>query len=157
MSEWAAMTLARGTRLGAYEIVAPLGAGGMGEVYRARDLRLDREVAIKVLPAQLTDDPVALARFEREAKAVAALTHPGILAIFDFGSAEGVAYAVMSSRRRCTLVGAVRASRAGSLVSVVIAWVHCSSRGRQGTRRRPLGCWSGCPRSHVSRVPRRPD
>jgi len=89
------MTLGRGTRLGAYEIVAPLGAGGMGEVYRARDMRLDRDVAIKVLPAQLTDDPVALARFEREAKAVAALSHPGILSIFDFGSENGVAYAVM--------------------------------------------------------------
>src|SRR5713101_8087107 len=89
------MTLGRGTRLGAYEIAAPLGAGGMGEVYRARDLRLDRDVAIKVLPAQLTDDSVALARFEREAKAVAALSHPGILSIFDFGSENGVAYAVM--------------------------------------------------------------
>jgi hypothetical protein len=88
------MTLGRGTRLGAYEIVAPIGAGGMGEVYRARDVRLDRDVAIKVLPAQLTDDPVALARFEREAKAVAALSHPAILAIFDFGSAADVAYAV---------------------------------------------------------------
>ena len=89
------MTLGRGTRLGAYEIVAPLGAGGMGEVYRARDLRLDRDVAVKVLPAQLSDDAVALARFEREAKAVAALSHPGILSIFDFGSENGVAYAVM--------------------------------------------------------------
>src|SRR5438093_2141772 len=88
------MTLARGTRLEGYEIVAPIGAGGMGEVYRARDLRLDRDVAIKVLPARLTDDPAALARFEREAKAVAALSHPGILSIFDFGLADNVAYAV---------------------------------------------------------------
>ena len=69
----------------AVRIVAPLGAGGMGEVYRARDTRLDRDVAIKVLPAELADDPGALARFEREAKAVAALSHPNILAIHDFG------------------------------------------------------------------------
>jgi eukaryotic-like serine/threonine-protein kinase len=89
------MTLAPGTRLGAYEVIDQLGAGGMGEVYRARDLRLAREVAIKVLSAQLSHDPAALARFEREAKAVATLSHPGILAIFDFGSADGVAYAVM--------------------------------------------------------------
>jgi len=89
------MTLAQGTRLGAYEIVGSLGSGGMGEVYRARDARLDRDVAVKVLPARLTYDEGALARFEREAKAVAALSHPGILSIFDFGTESNVAYAVM--------------------------------------------------------------
>jgi serine/threonine protein kinase len=83
-----------GTRLGPYEIVAPLGAGGMGEVFRARDTKLDREVALKVLPAAVAGDVGALARFEREAKAVAALSHPNILAIFDFGTADGVAFAV---------------------------------------------------------------
>ncbi len=88
------MALAPGTKLGSYEIVAPLGAGGMGEVYRARDARLDRDVAVKVLPRHLSEDPVALARFEREAKAVAATSHPNILAIFDFASADGIAYAV---------------------------------------------------------------
>jgi serine/threonine protein kinase/tetratricopeptide (TPR) repeat protein len=88
------MSLSAGTRLGAYEILAPIGAGGMGEVYRARDPRLDREVAIKVLPARLAKDPQALARFEREAKAVAALSHPNILAIHAFGSEAGIAYAV---------------------------------------------------------------
>ena len=88
------MPLVAGTRLGPYEVLAPLGAGGMGEVYRARDSRLERGVAIKILPAQLSDDPVALARFEREAKAVAALSHPSILAIFDFGTADGISYAV---------------------------------------------------------------
>ena len=89
------MTLAAGTRLGSYEILSPLGAGGMGEVYRARDSKLKREVAVKVLPQSLAADPDALARFEREAIAVAALSHPNILSIFDFGTQDGVAYAVM--------------------------------------------------------------
>src|SRR5436190_20417013 len=88
------MPLSVGARLGPYEILAPIGAGGMGEVYRARDPRLNREVAIKVLPERLANDPQALARFEREAKAVAALSHPNILAIHDFGSEAGIAYAV---------------------------------------------------------------
>ena len=89
------MTLASGTRFGPYEILSPLGAGGMGEVYRARDSRLERDVAIKVLPQSLVNDAEALARFEREAKAVAALSHPNILSIHDFGRESGVAYAVM--------------------------------------------------------------
>ena len=89
------MPLTLGTRLGPYEILSPLGAGGMGEVYRARDSRLDREVAIKVLPEHLSRDPEAMARFEREAKAVAALSHPNILAIHDFGREQGVCFAVM--------------------------------------------------------------
>jgi Tol biopolymer transport system component len=82
------MPLTAGTRLGPYEVLAPIGAGGMGEVYRARDSKLDRDVAIKVLPSHLAADPQALARFEREAKAVAALSHPNILAIHDFGVAD---------------------------------------------------------------------
>src|SRR6266404_732307 len=89
------MALSGGTRLGPYEILSPLGAGGMGEVYRARDSRLDRDVAIKVLPESLLEDGEASARFEREAKAVAALSHPNILAIYDFGREGGIAYAVM--------------------------------------------------------------
>jgi dipeptidyl aminopeptidase/acylaminoacyl peptidase len=88
-------TLASGQRLGAYEIVAPIGAGGMGEVYRARDSRLNRLVAIKVLPASIAGSPDGLARFEREARAVAALSHPNILAIYDFGQTSEVTYAVM--------------------------------------------------------------
>ncbi|HEX5068674.1 MAG TPA: protein kinase [Vicinamibacterales bacterium] len=80
------MALTAGTKLGTYEIIATLGAGGMGEVYRARDAKLNRDVAIKVLPEQLAQDPAALGRFEREAQAVAALSHPNILAIFDFGT-----------------------------------------------------------------------
>jgi eukaryotic-like serine/threonine-protein kinase len=86
---------AAGTKLGPYEILSPIGAGGMGEVYRARDTRLNRDVAIKVLPERIASDAGALSRFEREAKAVAALSHPNILSIFDFGSESGVAYAVM--------------------------------------------------------------
>ena len=89
------MPLQTGTRLGPYEILSPLGAGGMGEVFRARDTRLDRDVAIKVLSERLAGDPASLSRFQREAKAVAALSHPNILAIHDFGSEEGVSYAVM--------------------------------------------------------------
>jgi eukaryotic-like serine/threonine-protein kinase len=88
------MALTAGDRLGPYEVVGPIGAGGMGEVYRARDTRLDRDVAIKVLPASFADDPDRRARFEREAKAVAALSHPNILAIFDVGEREGTTYAV---------------------------------------------------------------
>jgi Tol biopolymer transport system component len=87
--------LAIGTRLGSYEILAPLGAGGMGEVYRARDANLGREVAVKVLPAGLADHPEAFSRLEREARAVAQLSHPNILAIYDFGRQGGTAYAVM--------------------------------------------------------------
>ena len=89
------MPLTAGYSLGPYEIVAPIGAGGMGEVYRARDSRLDREVAIKVLPEHLAANSEALTRFEREAKAVAALSHPNILSIHDFGREGGVSYAVM--------------------------------------------------------------
>lgn len=88
------MSLAPGSLLGPYHILAPLGAGGMGEVYRAHDTRLHREVAIKILPASLAADPASLARFEREAQAVAALSHPNILSIHDAGHANGVAYAV---------------------------------------------------------------
>jgi eukaryotic-like serine/threonine-protein kinase len=73
------LRLTTGSRIGPYEILAPLGAGGMGEVYRARDARLAREVALKVLPAHVAQDGEALARFEREAQAVAALSHPNIL------------------------------------------------------------------------------
>ncbi|MBI5446605.1 MAG: serine/threonine protein kinase, partial [Deltaproteobacteria bacterium] len=88
------MPLAPGTRLGPYEVLAPLGAGGMGEVWRARDTRLGRDVAVKVLPDHLASDKKALSRFEAEAKAVAALSHPNILALFDVGEANGIRYAV---------------------------------------------------------------
>jgi Tol biopolymer transport system component len=89
------MTLAVGTRLGPYEILAPIGAGGMGEVYRARDTRLGREVAIKVLPAALSSDPERLKRFEREARSASSLNHANIVTIYDIGSADAVSYIAM--------------------------------------------------------------
>ena len=89
------MTIAAGARLGPYELLSRLGAGGMGEVYRARDTRLGREVAVKVLPERVASEPQALARFEREARAVASLSHPNILALHDYGRENGVTYAVM--------------------------------------------------------------
>jgi eukaryotic-like serine/threonine-protein kinase len=88
------MTLTSGTKLGPYEILAPLGAGGMGDVYRARDTRLGRDVAIKVLPAAFARDADRLRRFETEARAVAALNHPNILSIHDIGTADGAPYLV---------------------------------------------------------------
>ncbi len=88
------MAVAAGTRLGPYEIVAPLGAGGMGEVYRARDTRLGRDIAIKVLPAEFASDSDRLRRFEQEARAVAALDHPNLLAVHDIGTHEGAPYIV---------------------------------------------------------------
>jgi serine/threonine protein kinase len=80
------MAIAPGTRLGPYEIVSGLGAGGMGEVYRVRDARLGRDVALKILPADVSSDPDRRARFEQEARAAAALNHPNILGIYDVGS-----------------------------------------------------------------------
>ena len=89
------MSLQPGARLGRYQIIAPLGSGGMGEVYRALDTRLEREVAIKILPESVARDPDRLARFDREAKAVAALSHPNILALHDAGTEDGTSFAVM--------------------------------------------------------------
>src|SRR6266403_968812 len=90
-----AVPLLPGTRLGPYEIMTPLGAGGMGEVYRARDTRLDRTIAIKILPAQFSSDPVRKQRFEREAKTISSLNHPHICVLHDVGSQDGVDYLVM--------------------------------------------------------------
>jgi len=86
--------LAAGARLGPYELLSPLGAGGMGEVYRARDPRLGREVAVKVLPAAVSADPERLRRFEQEARAASALNHPNILTVHDLGAQDGTAYLV---------------------------------------------------------------
>jgi serine/threonine protein kinase len=88
------MPLTPGTILGQYEIRSPLGAGGMGEVYRAHDTRLDREVAIKVLPESLTSDPDRLQRFEQEARPTAALNHPNILGVFQMATQGDISYLV---------------------------------------------------------------
>ena len=111
------MALTAGTKLGPYEILSPLGAGGMGEVYRARDPRLQRDVAIKVLPAFVSRDPDRLRRFEHEARATGALNHPNILAVFDVGTYEGVPYLVTellegSSLRTRLMAGPVPARKA---------------------------------------------
>jgi serine/threonine protein kinase len=89
------MALTSGTRLGPYEILAPLGAGGMGEVYRARDTRLDRTVAIKILPSHLSENPILRQRFEREAKAISSLNHPHICVLHDIGNQDGIQFLVM--------------------------------------------------------------
>ncbi len=89
------MGLATGTKLGPYEIQSPLGAGGMGEVYRARDTRLERTVAVKVLPANLSSDPSLRQRLEREARAVSKLSHPHICTLHDIGHQDGVDFLVM--------------------------------------------------------------
>ena len=89
------MTLSTGTRLGPYELLAPVGAGGMGEVYRAKDTRLDRTVAVKVLPPHLSSSPESRQRFEREAKTISQLSHPHICALYDVGNQDGIEFLVM--------------------------------------------------------------
>src|SRR5215471_18056560 len=105
------MALPSGTRLGAYEVTGAIGAGGMGEVYRAHDARLGRDVAIKVLPPHLTSDPSALERFQREAKVLAALSHPNILTVFDVGSENGVSFVVMELLAGETLLSRIAQRR----------------------------------------------
>src|SRR3989442_1341199 len=102
------MGLPPGTRLGPYEIVAPLGAGGMGEVYRAKDTRLDRTVAIKIVSSALAGDAATRQRFEREARAVAALSHPHICPLFDVGHQDAVEYLVMEFLDGGTLADRLR-------------------------------------------------
>ena len=89
------MTIVTGTRLGPYEILSPLGAGGMGEVYRARDPRLDRTIAVKILPERLSSNPERRQRFDREARAISSLSHPHICSLYDVGQQDGIDYLVM--------------------------------------------------------------
>lgn len=102
------MTLNGGTKLGPYQIVSPLGAGGMGEVYRARDTRLDREVAIKVLPEAMARDPERVARFQREAKVLASLNHPHIGSIYGFEESNGKRFLVLELVEGATLADRVK-------------------------------------------------
>src|SRR5580704_54190 len=102
------MPLTSGTRLGPYEIQSALGAGGMGEVYRARDSRLSRTVAIKVLPDHLSSSPEAKQRFEREARAISALNHPNICTLYDVGHQSGIDYLVMEFLEGETLADRLR-------------------------------------------------
>src|SRR5262245_10398959 len=97
------MTLAAGSRLGHYEILAPLGAGGMGEVYRARDTRLGRDVALKVLPQEVASDAGRLRRFEKEARSASSLSHPNIVTVFDVGTDNATSYIAMELVEGVTL------------------------------------------------------
>ncbi len=102
------MTLASGTKLGPYEIQSPLGAGGMGEVYRAKDTRLDRTVAVKILPSHLSDNPEAKQRFDREARAISSLNHPNICTLHDVGHQDGIDFLVMEYLEGETLADRLR-------------------------------------------------
>jgi eukaryotic-like serine/threonine-protein kinase len=104
----ARMALSSGAKLGPYEILSPLGAGGMGEVYRARDTRLDRTVAVKILPADLSSNPEAKQRFEREARAISSLNHPHICTLYDVGHQDGTDYLVMEFLEGETLAERLR-------------------------------------------------
>jgi len=102
------MALTPGKRLGPYEIQSPLGAGGMGEVYRARDTRLDREIAVKILPSHLSDNPEAKQRFDREARTISSLNHPNICTLYDVGHQDGIDFLVMEYLEGETLADRLR-------------------------------------------------
>ena len=128
------MALASGTKLGHYEILSPIGAGSMGEVYRARDTQLDRDVAIKVLPEFVSTDRDRLLRFEREAKSAAALNHPNILAVYQMGSYLGMPYLVSELLEGKTLTD----HAARSLTAAQSHRLRCADRSRpwRGARKR---------------------
>jgi len=143
------MSLAAGTRLGPYEVLGLIGAGGMGEVYKAKDTRLDRTVAIKILPAELNTDPERRARFEREAKAIAGLSHPHICTLHDVGERDGATYLVMEHLQGETLAARLDKGRlpldqalsVATEIADALAAAH-----RQGIIRRDLTRGSDPPR-----------
>ena len=108
------MPLAAGTKLGTYEVVSAIGAGGMGEVYQAHDTKLGRDVAIKVLPEAFAHDPERLSRFQREAKMLASLNHPNIATIYGLEDSDGTSYLVMELVPGENASGARQARRSGS-------------------------------------------
>ena len=131
------MALSSGTKLGPYEIQSLIGAGGMGEVYRAKDARLDRTVAIKVLPASFSADPDRMQRFAQEARAAAALNHPNILSIFDIGDEKGSPYVVSELLEGETLRERLRN---GALSSARQLNTGCKWRGDWRRRTKRASC-----------------
>src|SRR5678815_4620913 len=125
------MALAPGVRLGPYEIAAPIGAGGMGEVYRARDTRLDRTVAIKVLPESLAADPQLRERFEREARAISSLNHPHICTLYDVGHQDGIDFLVLEYLEGETLDARLKSRDPGN--------TPAASAGTRGFSRASIG------------------
>src|SRR5512142_3441732 len=125
-------SVAAGSRLGPYEVVARIGAGGMGEVFRARDTRLDRTVAIKVLPAEFANNAQLKIRFEREARAISQISHPHICALYDVGQADGVEYLVLEYLEGETLEDRIARGplpmadvlRLGSQIASALACAH---------------------------------
>src|SRR5512141_1233929 len=125
-------SIAAGSRLGPYEVVSRIGGGGMGEVFRARDTRLDRTVAIKILPAEFAENPELKVRFEREARAISQISHPHICALHDVGRAEGVEYLVLEFLEGETLAARIERGplpiaevlRFGSQIASALACAH---------------------------------
>jgi serine/threonine protein kinase len=133
------MALVPGTRLGAYDIVAPIGAGGMGEVYRARDRKLDRDVAIKVLPDLFANDPERLARSEREAKTLASLNHPHIAQIYGLEESHGVRALVMELVEGPTLADRIAQGRIPLDETLAIARQIAEALRRRTSRGSSIG------------------
>ena len=131
------MTIAGGTKLGPYEIVGAAGAGGMGEVYRARDTRLNRVVAIKVLPTHLADKPERRERFEREARAIASLNHPHICVLHDIGHQDGIDYLVMEYLEGETLAQRLLSYQPSKALLLQMAqdWVKLAESVREREKR----------------------
>jgi eukaryotic-like serine/threonine-protein kinase len=125
------MALTAGDRVGPYQIISPLGSGGMGEVYRAKDPRLGRDVAVKVLPAQFSVDADRLRRFEQEARAAAALNHPNILAVHDIGQRDGAPYIVSELLEGQTLRDAFRHGALAVNKAIEYAIQICQGTGRR--------------------------